>query len=130
MFILGDSTRSLMFWFFWFCHARMPRCYRAKNREGKRKKFYKDLPDGYNVDPVLATSREALSEKRLELGGLGNNHVFNTSIPSHVAGRCWDSCAQQVVGIDAIQYYLPDVLEDWHRITRSKAFFSSGSEAR
>jgi hypothetical protein len=89
MFIVGAILPVVMIILVLTVMPESPRWLVQKNREKEAKEILQKIyPDGYNVDPVICDIKEALErEEAAELSGLGNNHVFNTSIPSHVAGR-------------------------------------------
>jgi hypothetical protein len=68
---------------------------------------------GFNIEPVVQDIKEALERERIAEQAIGWNVIlFPTPAIKRMlmVGIC-TAIAQQAVGIDAIQYYLIDVLE-------------------
>jgi MFS family permease len=69
---------------------------------------------GFNVDFVVQDIKEALERERIAEQALGWNVILfpTPAIKRMLMVGVGTAIAQQAVGIDAIQYYLIDVLEE------------------
>jgi MFS family permease len=115
MFILGAILPVVMIVLVLTVMPESPRWLVQKNREEEAKAILQKIyPDGYNVDLVISDIKEALErEEAAEIGVGWEIIMFPTpAFRRMLLVGVGTAVAQQAVGIDAIQYYLPDVLED------------------
>ena len=85
----------------------------GKEEEAKEvlKKVY---PEGFDVEPVVKNIKEALERERIAEQAIGWNVILfpTPAIRRMLIVGILTAVSQQAVGIDAIQYYLIDVLEE------------------
>lgn len=69
---------------------------------------------GFDVDPVIEDIKDAVKRERLAENAIGWNVILfpTPAIKRMLIVGVLTAVAQQAVGIDAIQYYLIDVLEE------------------
>jgi MFS family permease len=69
---------------------------------------------GFNIDPVVQDIKEALKRERIAEQAVGWHVILfpTPAIKRMLIVGVGTAVAQQAVGIDAIQYYLIDVLEE------------------
>ena len=69
---------------------------------------------GFDVDPVIEDIKDAIERERLAENVIGWNAILfpTPAIKRMMIVGVSTAVAQQAVGIDAIQYYLIDVLEE------------------
>ena len=69
---------------------------------------------GFDVDPVIEDIKDAVERERLAEHVIGWNAILfaTPAIKRMMVVGVLTAVAQQAVGIDAIQYYLIDVLEE------------------
>ncbi len=69
---------------------------------------------GFNVDPIVRDIQEAIERERIAEQAVGWNMILfpTPAIRRMLFVGVGTAIAQQVVGIDPIQYYLMDVLEE------------------
>jgi MFS family permease len=72
------------------------------------------LPKGFDVDPIIEDIKDAVERERVAENAIGWNIIFfpTPAIRRMMLVGVLTAVAQQAVGIDAIQYYLIDVLEE------------------
>ena len=91
-----------------------PRFLVLKGRDEEAKEILRKVyPADFNIEPVVQDMKEALERERIAEQAVGWNVIlFPTPAIKRmlITGVC-TAIAQQAVGIDAIQYYLIDVLE-------------------
>lgn len=115
MFILGAILPVVMIVLVLTVMPESPRWLVQKNRYEEAKEILQNIyPDGYNVDPVICDIKEALEREETAEMGVGWEIIM---FPTPAFRRMLlvgvgTAIAQQAVGIDAIQYYLLDVLEE------------------
>lgn len=91
-----------------------PRWLVANKRQAEAKQVLERIyPAGYNVDPVVEDIQEALQREELAEKAVGWSMVFHPTpgFRRMLLVGIGTVVAQQAVGIDAIQYYLLDVLD-------------------
>jgi MFS family permease len=115
MFLLGAILPVVMILVVFFVMPESPRWLVAKGRETDALIVLQQIyPEGYNVDPILADIKEAI--QRDTASSLAVSWSFLCQ-PSPAVRRMLlvgvgIAVAQQAVGIDAIQYYLIDVISE------------------
>jgi MFS family permease len=115
MFILGAILPVVMIVLVLTVMPESPRWLVQKKREEEAKEILQKIyPDGYNVDPVICDIKEALErEEAAEIGVGWEIIMFPTpAFRRMLLVGVGTAVAQQAVGIDAIQYYLLDILEE------------------
>jgi hypothetical protein len=72
------------------------------------------FPKGFDVGPVIEDIKDAVERERLAENAIGWNVILfpTPAIKRMMIVGVLTAVAQQAVGIDAIQYYLIDVLEE------------------
>jgi Sugar (and other) transporter len=114
LFIMGAILPVLMIYLALKVMPESPRWYVLKFRyDEARSVLYSIYPPGYNVDLVIDDIKESLERERLAETTLGWWTIFH---PTPAFRRMLTvglgiAAAQQFVGIDAIQYYLLDIME-------------------
>jgi MFS family permease len=114
MFLIVTILPSAMIYLSIKVMAETPRWYVLKDRYDEAKSVLQRIyPPGYNVDSVVEDIKEALERDRFAEKNLGWRAVFfpTAAFRRTLIVGCGIAIAQQAVGIDAIQYYLLDVLE-------------------
>ena len=114
MFLLGTILPLCMIYLATNVIAETPRWYVLKFRYDDAKAVLRNIyPPGYNVDLVVDDIKESLERERLAEKTLGWRTIFfpTAAFRRMLLVGCAMAIAQQAVGIDAIQYYLLDVLE-------------------
>lgn len=115
MFFLGIFLPILMIILVLCVLPESPRWLVAKQREEEaRAVLEKVYPEGYNVDAVIDDIKEAIQRETAAENGVGWGVIFR---PTPAFRRMLlvgvgMAIAQQSVGIDAIQYYLLDILAE------------------
>lgn len=115
MFLVGTVLPSLMIFLVLFVMPESPRWLVANQRDTEaREILLRIYPDGYNVEPVISDIKEALEREKAAEHAVGWKVIF---FPTPAFRRMLlvgvgMAVAQQAVGIDAIQYYLLDVLKE------------------
>jgi MFS family permease len=115
MFILGAILPSVMIVLVLKVMPESPRWLVQKNREEEAKEILQKIyPDGYNVDPVISDIKEALEREQAAENGVGWEVIMfpTPAFRRMLVVGVGTAVAQQAVGIDAIQYYLLDILEE------------------
>ncbi|KAL3903184.1 MAG: hypothetical protein SGILL_010542, partial [Bacillariaceae sp.] len=95
--------------------AESPRWLVSKNREAEAKEILRKIyPEGFDVDPVTQDIKEAMERERIAENNIGWNMILfpTPAIRRMLIVGVGTAMAQQAVGIDAIQYYLIDVLDE------------------
>jgi len=114
MFAMGTILPCAMIYLATKVMPETPRWYVLKFRyDEARSVLYSMYPTGYNVDLVIDDIKESLERERIAEETLGWSTILH---PSPAFRRMLlvglgMAAAQQLVGIDAIQYYLLDVIE-------------------
>jgi MFS family permease len=91
-----------------------PRWLVSKGQEEAAKEILRRVyPHGFDVDPVAQDIKEALERERIAEQNVGWNIILfpTKAIRRMLIVGVGTAVAQQAVGIDAIQYYLMDVLD-------------------
>jgi MFS family permease len=91
-----------------------PRWLVSKGQEEAAKEILRRVyPHGFDVDPVAQDIKEALERERIAEQNIGWNIILfpTKAIRRMLIVGVGTAVAQQAVGIDAIQYYLMDVLD-------------------
>ena len=87
--------------------------FKGQDEEAKEvlRKVY---PEGFNIDPVVQDIKEALERERIAEQAVGWNMILfpTPAVKRMLLVGVGTAIAQQAVGIDAIQYYLIDVLKE------------------
>lgn len=115
MFVLGAILPVVMIVLVLTVMPESPRWLVQKNRDEEAKEILQKIyPDGYNVDPVITDIKEALEREEAAENAVGWGVIMS---PTPAFRRMLlvgvgTAVAQQAVGIDAIQYYLLDVLDE------------------
>jgi MFS family permease len=113
MFLLGALMPILMIILTHYVLPESPRYLVANGRESDaRDVLIKIYPKGFNVYPVIDDIKEAIEREELAEQAVGWS-IFLSPTPAltrMLVVGIGVACSQQVVGIDAIQYYLVDVL--------------------
>ncbi|KAG7361010.1 D-xylose-proton symporter [Nitzschia inconspicua] len=100
-----------------------PRWLVSKGQEEQAKEILRKVyPEGFDVNPVAQDIKEALERERIAEQQIGWNVILfpTRAIKRMLIVGVGTAVAQQAVGIDAIQYYLIDVLDE-SGITSEKA---------
>ena len=114
MFSMGIILPLVMIGLVFTVMPESPRWLVSKDRPDEaRDVLQKVYPSGFNVEPVIDDIKESLLRDRAAEKAVGWNVIFN---PTPAFRRTLlvgvgTAVAQQAVGIDAIQYYLLDVIE-------------------
>lgn len=100
-----------------------PRWLVSKGQEEQAKEILRRIyPEGFDVEPIAQDIKEALERERIAEQHIGWNVILfpTRAIKRMLIVGIGTAVAQQAVGIDAIQYYLIDVLDE-SGITSEKA---------
>ncbi|CAB9513228.1 Sugar transporter ERD6-like [Seminavis robusta] len=114
LFLVGAILPCVMIYLAIRVMPESPRWYTLKFRYEEAKTVLLSIyPKGYNVDLVIDDMKEALERERIAENAVGWGAIFH---PTPAFRRMLTvglgiATAQQLVGIDAIQYYLLDVIE-------------------
>jgi MFS family permease len=95
--------------------AESPRWLVSKGQEEQAKEILRKVyPEGFDVEPVAQDIKEALERERIAEQNIGWNVILfpTRAIKRMLIVGVGTAVAQQAVGIDAIQYYLIDVLDE------------------
>ena len=115
MFLLGAILPVIMILVVWLIMPESPRWLVQKGRDTDALVVLQQVyPEGYNVDPVFADIKESIERDTVAHLSVGWDFLC---APSPALRRMMmvgvgTAVAQQAVGIDAIQYYLIDVIRD------------------
>jgi sugar porter (SP) family MFS transporter len=115
MFLLGAILPVIMIFVVWWIMPESPRWLVQKGRDTDAMMVLQQIyPEGYNVEPVLADMKESIDRDTAAQLAVGWRFLC---APSPALRRMMmvgigTAVAQQAVGIDAIQYYLIDVIRD------------------
>ncbi|GKY95357.1 protein O-mannosyltransferase 2 [Mayamaea pseudoterrestris] len=113
MFFLGTLMPVMMILLTHFILPESPRYLVAKGRESDaRDVLTKIYPQGYDVYPVIDDIKEAIEREEMAEQAVGWSVFLNPTpaLTRMLIVGIGVACSQQAVGIDAIQYYLVDVL--------------------
>lgn len=113
MFLLGIIMPMAMIYLAHKVMPETPRWYALKYRyEEARSVLYQIYPTGYNVDLVLNDIKESLERERLAEKSMGWGAIFcpTPAFRRMLIVGLGTAMAQQIVGVDAIQYYLLDII--------------------
>jgi sugar porter (SP) family MFS transporter len=114
MFLLGGILPICMIFLVVFIMPETPRWLITKNRDHDAKGILTQLyPEGFNVDSVIADIKESIERDTAAEHSFGWDIVFK---PTPAFRRIMVvgvgmAVSQQAVGIDAIQYFLIDILD-------------------
>mmetsp|Transcript_101168 Transcript_101168/g.151539 ORF Transcript_101168/g.151539 Transcript_101168/m.151539 type:complete len:522 (-) Transcript_101168:198-1763(-) len=114
MFISGAILPIVMIILVRTVMPESPRWLVDQGRDDEAKTILRTIyPEGFNVDPVVSDIKEALERERIAEQAMGWNVILfpTPAIRRMLIVGVGIAVAQQAVGIDAIQYYLIDVLE-------------------
>mmetsp|Transcript_22363 Transcript_22363/g.52637 ORF Transcript_22363/g.52637 Transcript_22363/m.52637 type:complete len:263 (+) Transcript_22363:224-1012(+) len=86
---------------------------KGRNEEG-REILQRIYPAGFNVEPVLQDIEESIDRDSAAENGVGWSVIFHPSpaFRRMLLAGCGTAVAQQFCGIDGIQYYLLDLIEE------------------
>lgn len=115
MFITGAILPIVMLVLVQKVMPESPRWLVQQNREEEAKTILRTIyPVDFNVDPVVNDIKEALERERIAEQAMGWNVILmpTPAIKRMLLVGVCIAVAQQAVGIDAIQYYLIDVLDE------------------
>lgn len=113
MFALGIIMPAVIIYLAHKVMPETPRWYTLKYRYDDAKRvLYQIYPVGYNVDLVLDDMKESLERERLAEKSLGWQAVFcpTPAFRRMLVVGIGAAMGQQICGVDAIQYYLLDIL--------------------
>ena len=115
MFVMGCIMPLLMIVLAQFVMPESPRYLVSKGQTEEAKEILTKLhPEGYDVDPIVRDIQEALERERLAEKTVGWHMIFfpTPAIRRMLIVGVGTAVAQQITGIDAIQYYLIDLLQE------------------
>jgi len=115
LFLLGTILPCLMIYLALKVMPESPRWYTLKFRYDEARSVLRDIyPEGYNVELVIDDIKEALERERLAEETIGWMTILRPTpaFRRMLVVGIGIATAQQLVGIDAIQYYLLDILEE------------------
>jgi MFS family permease len=115
MFLMGAILPVVMLLLVRTVMPESPRWLVDKGREEEAKTILQRVyPNGFNVDSVVQDIKEALEREKEAEKAVGWNIILSPSpaIRRMLIVGIGTAVAQQAVGIDAIQYYLIDVLKE------------------
>jgi len=123
MFSLGLILPVAMIFLVLFVMPESPRWLVAKGRiDDAREILQKIYPTAYDTEPVVQDIQEALEREEAAEHAIGWRVIFSPT-PA-IRRMLWvgvgTAIAQQAVGIDAIQYYLKDLLDQSGDFTESQ----------
>lgn len=114
MFLVGCILPSVMIFLALRVMPESPRWLVANNCDGEARNVLKKIyPEGFDVDKIIQDIREAIAREAAAEQAKGWNIIMSPSpaIRRMLMVGVGIAVAQQAVGIDAIQYYLLDVIE-------------------
>lgn len=115
MFGMGGILPVILIFVSQFIMAESPRWLVSKGRHEEAKAVLQKIyPEDFDVDPVLQHIKDELERDRIAEDAVGWKMIFfpTPSIKRMLIVGVGIAVAQQAVGIDAIQYYLLDVLKE------------------
>jgi MFS family permease len=115
MFLMGAILPVVMLLLVWTVMPESPRWLVGKGREEEAKSILQRVyPNGFDIDSVVQDIKEALEREKEAEMAVGWNIILSPSpaIRRMLIVGIGTAVAQQAVGIDAIQYYLIDVLKE------------------
>jgi MFS family permease len=115
MFLMGSILPVVMILLVRFVMPESPRWLVDNRREAEAKAILKQVyPPGFDVDPVIQDIIYAVERERDAENSIGWSVILHPTpaIKRMMIIGVLTAVAQQAVGIDAIQYYLIDVLEE------------------
>lgn len=113
MFLLGAIMPVIMIIVVFTIMPESPRWLVQKGRDTDAMIVLQQIyPEGFNVEPVVADIKEAIERDTTARLSVGWDFLFSPSpaLRRMVMVGVGTAVAQQAVGIDAIQYYLMDVI--------------------
>ena len=113
MFLLGTILPFVVIYLALRVMPETPRWYTLKDRvEEAKGVLYQIYPPGFNVDLIVADIQESLQRERLAEKTIGWHTIFcpTPGFRRMLTVGIGIAAAQQLVGIDAIQYYLLDII--------------------
>lgn len=114
MFLMGTVLPLLMIFLVLFVMPESPRWLVANQRDTEaREVLLRIYPEGYDVGPLIADIKEALEREKTAEHAVGWKVIFfpTPALRRMLLVGVGMAVSQQAVGIDAIQYYLLDVLK-------------------
>ena len=114
MLALGMIMPSIMIFLVINIMPESPRWFVSKGREGEAKVVLEQVyPENYPVGEIIDDIKEALERERIAEQTVGWNVIFRptAAFKRMLMVGIGTAIAQQAVGIDALQYYLVDVLD-------------------
>ena len=115
MFMLGGIMPILMIIVVFTIMPESPRWLVQKGRDTDAMIVLQQIyPEGYNVEPVLADIKESIERDTTARLSVGWDFLCSNApaLRRMMIVGVGTAIAQQAVGIDAIQYYLVDVIKD------------------
>jgi len=114
MFGMGSILPVILIIVSQFVMAESPRWLVSKGRDEEAKAVLRMIySEDFDIEPIAQDIKEALERDRIADGAIGWNMIFfpTPAIKRMLIVGVGVAISQQAVGIDAIQYYLLDVLQ-------------------
>jgi sugar porter (SP) family MFS transporter len=115
MFLLGCVLPSVMIYLVLYVMPESPRWLVANGQDEEARRVLQLIyPEGFNVDLIIEDVKEALEREAAAEQAVGWAVLFRPTpaIRRMLMVGVGVSIAQQAVGIDAIQYYLVDIIKE------------------